>query len=86
MLFADEPPSIRKQIVKYHLENGGVSRYEKIKYIYKNILNKPLTEGKYQELLKKFSEIVLDLVCMAEEVKGTTDTLCALHYAILNKA
>ena len=80
MLFADEPPSIRKQIVKYHLENGEVSRYEKIKYIYKNILKRPLTEEKYQELLKRFSEIVVDLVCKAEEVKGATDTPCAMRF------
>ena len=82
ILFADESLSIRKQIVKYHLENGGVSRYDKIKYIYKNILNRSLTEEKYQELLKRFSEIVVDLVCKAEEVKGATDTLCALRYAL----
>ncbi len=47
-----------KQIKKYHYDNGGVSRFDKIKYFYQEILNENILEDKVLELANKFSKII----------------------------
>ncbi len=36
-------PEHLDEIIAFHLENGGMSRYDKFRYIYANILGEPLT-------------------------------------------
>ena len=43
-----------EQLVNYHLENGGISRYEKIKFFQKNIL-KNTNIKLYQELVDNYA-------------------------------
>ena len=43
---------------KYHYENGGVSRFEKIKYFYNTILEKEVSENEINVLANKFSSII----------------------------
>ncbi len=46
-----------KKLLNYHIQNGGISRYKKIKYFQENILkNKDLDT--YQKLLNYYSEIL----------------------------
>lgn len=47
-----------KKIEKYHYENGGVSRFDKIRYFYKDILNKNITEQRILQFSKKFTDII----------------------------
>jgi phosphoglycolate phosphatase-like HAD superfamily hydrolase len=42
----------------FHYANGGVSRFEKIKYFYKNILSQDISEEKIITLADKFAEII----------------------------
>lgn len=44
--------------LRYHEENGGVSRFEKFRYFYEKILNQSYSEIEIQELSKQFSLIV----------------------------
>ena len=46
------------KLLEYHRENGGLSRYVKIRYFYEEILNESITNEKVQELASKFSEIM----------------------------
>ena len=32
-------------VLRYHMENGGVSRYVKFRHIYRSILKRPLTKS-----------------------------------------
>jgi len=43
---------------KYHYENGGISRFEKIKYFYRNILNKEISNDEIISLSEEFSLII----------------------------
>jgi phosphoglycolate phosphatase-like HAD superfamily hydrolase len=43
-----------KQLVKYHLENGGISRFEKLTYFFNIILQKEDGQDDVKEALKQF--------------------------------
>ena len=46
------------QLIKYHNENGGLSRYIKIKYFYNNILYRSISDDKVQEYALIFSKLM----------------------------
>ncbi len=79
-LFQKEESGSIKKIIKYHLGHAGVSRFEKLKYIYKNILHRKLTEGTFKNLCQRFSKLVVDEVISAPYIKGAEDFLN--NYAI----
>jgi len=43
-LFEHEGDSIVRRVVAYHIKNAGVSRFEKFRHIYKEMLDRELTE------------------------------------------
>ena len=58
-----------QKLVNHHLENGGISRYEKIKFFQKNIL-KNTNIKLYQELVDNYGTIVKEKLMKAEISKG----------------
>jgi HAD superfamily hydrolase (TIGR01549 family) len=46
-----------EQLIKYHLENGGKSRYLKIEYFFVEILNKSISQEEILKYANKYSEI-----------------------------
>lgn len=73
-LFKNYPEAI-DSIVNYHLNNGGVSRYEKFEYIYKNILHKTLNENEKVNLGIQFSELVFNEILSCPFVPGAEEFL-----------
>jgi HAD superfamily hydrolase (TIGR01549 family) len=57
-LFQEYGSENTKIIEQYHYNNGGVSRFEKIKYFFNEILKKDITENEIQILAEKFAEII----------------------------
>ena len=57
-LFNDYKEEYRKNIEEFHYKNGGVSRFDKIKYFYNNILKENISEYKVLILADKFSNII----------------------------
>lgn len=43
-------------LLKFHKNNGGLSRYVKFKFFFEKILKQPLNEEKFQKLLLKYSK------------------------------
>lgn len=74
-LFSKETKDAEEAIIKYHVQNGGVSRLEKFKYIYQNILKRELTEEKFKALCRDFSNLVMDEVVKCPYVKGAREFL-----------
>ncbi len=68
-------PDHAEAIVQFHKENGGMSRYDKFDYFYKNILGVPLTSEKKQELADKFSDIVFKKILAVPFVPGAYEFL-----------
>lgn len=57
-LFKEYDGTYLKEIEDYHYYNGGVSRFEKIRYFYTEILKEKITEDKVLKLADKFAEII----------------------------
>lgn len=68
-LFKNYPQKL-KEIVVFHLDNGGISRFEKFRYIYRNILNKKLNKKEEKILGEKFSNYVFNKILKVKFVKG----------------
>jgi phosphoglycolate phosphatase-like HAD superfamily hydrolase len=64
-----------QRVVDYHEANGGISRFEKIKIFNGEWLGEDVTEGKIQFLAEKFSDLVMEGVINAPEVKGASTFL-----------
>ena len=62
-----------ERLLKYHNENGGLSRYVKIKYFYNKILGKEISEKDIQNYANNFSEIMKKKLISREYL--ITDTL-----------
>ena len=74
-LFEEYGQDVIAKVVDYHMGNGGVSRFVKIRTIYDKILKKPLSEDKFKLLSEQFSNIVVDKVVAASWVPGAKDFL-----------
>ncbi len=62
------------EVVKYHTQNGGLSRYNKFRYFQKHLLNGPaLTPTQEEELDRSFSELVVEAVIAADAVPGANE-------------
>lgn len=74
-LFEDYPQRIRELIRKFHLQNGGMSRFDKFRYIYANFLKEELSEEKFNKLCDDFNELVINGVINAPLFDGVEDFL-----------
>ena len=74
-LFKGEDEETVRQIVAYHLKNAGVSRFEKFKIIYRDILKKPLSDEKFNFLCGQFSLLVVEKVISSAWVEGACEFL-----------
>lgn len=64
---------IEEKVVKHHLNNGGMSRYEKFRVYHKEFLNLPITEKEVQNLANEFSKLVVKKVIEAPYIRGTKE-------------
>lgn len=78
-LFEKEGTDVVDRVIVYHLEHGGVSRFEKFKYIYKEILRRTLSDEEFSSLCERFEELVLSAVMSAPEVNGASECLRKLQ-------
>ena len=49
-----------EQLLEYHRINGGLSRYNKFRYFFEEILGETVTEKVVQDFARKFSQVVLN--------------------------
>lgn len=73
-LFQDHPSKI-SEIVRIHREMAGISRFEKFKIIYRDVLQKPLTESETERLGREFSAFVVDDMGTCPFVPGAKEFL-----------
>jgi len=74
-MFSAYGSEIEKAVVDYHLAHGGVSRFEKFRYYFRELLNKPINEAEIQTLGDEFSNLVLEEVLAAPFMPGALETL-----------
>lgn len=74
-MYAEHGTEISEKVVDYHINNGGVSRFEKFKHWEKEFFNRDISEEEVQRLAYKFSSLVLNKVINSAEVVGVGDFL-----------
>ena len=60
---------IANQVKRYHLENGGVSRFEKFRHWHKKHLGIEITNEQLNTLSEEFSNLVVDQVISLMRLK-----------------
>jgi len=73
-LFSGVPEHV-DEIVQFHMDNGGMSRFDKFRYIYENILKKDLDPATFKALSEKFSALVFERVLNVPFVPGAGEFL-----------
>ncbi|MBF0456649.1 MAG: HAD family hydrolase [Nitrospirae bacterium] len=74
-LFEPEGQDVMDRVVEFHLQNAGVSRFDKFRYIYEHILERPLTGERFDALCGEFAGLVVDEVSIAPFVRGAREFL-----------
>jgi len=75
-LYAGHGEAIVTQVRNYHLQHGGMSRFDKFRYIQTEILGgTPLTKQDTADLAAAFSDLVADRVVAAPMVAGARQFL-----------
>lgn len=70
-LYRPHGVEIVAEVIKYHTQHGGLSRYHKFHHFQQQLLNKPpLTPEEEHMLDRHFSELVVEAVIAAEAVPG----------------
>jgi phosphoglycolate phosphatase-like HAD superfamily hydrolase len=72
-LFEGYGQEVVDKVIDYHLTNGGVSRYEKFKYYYANLIHEEITPEIMDELDRLYSSRVVEKVVAAAEIDGVVD-------------
>jgi len=57
-IFEEFNDNLVEKLLKYHNDNGGLSRYVKIKYFYEELLNKTISDNEVNIIAEKFSIIM----------------------------
>jgi HAD superfamily hydrolase (TIGR01549 family) len=68
-LFSFVPDHV-EEIVEYHRTHGGVSRFDKFRYIYRTILKEELSEEQFRYLSEEFAKRVYEGVLTSPYVNG----------------
>jgi len=74
-LFEPYGKKIVKKVVDHHVKYGGISRYKKIEYYYREYLKKKISNDELNKLAQKFSDLVVDKVISSDWVKGAKEFL-----------
>ena len=75
-----------EKAVEHHILNGGMSRFEKVKFYHKNFLDIELNSNQINLICSKFSSIVVNSVIESSLFKGTINFLekCLISVGIIN--
>jgi len=57
-LFKNYDNKLVEKFIEFHLQNGGMPRFEKIKYFYNNLLGENITNEKVNELAETYGKII----------------------------
>jgi HAD superfamily hydrolase (TIGR01549 family) len=82
-LFKDYPEHLER-IIRFHLDNSGISRFEKFRVIYRDYLGLPLDEEGLRRLGEAFSEFVYREILRCPFVPGAREFLerFSKHYPL----
>jgi phosphoglycolate phosphatase-like HAD superfamily hydrolase len=75
-LYQEYGETVMAEVAKYHVLNGGMSRYHKFRYFQETLLEKPpLTAEEERQLDQRFSELVVEAVIASAPVPGAAELI-----------
>lgn len=74
-LYVEHGPEIERQVVEYHLQHAGISRYRKFQHYQEQLLGIPYTDADGERLSAQFSRQVVDAIVAAPYVAGALEFL-----------
>lgn len=72
-------PEARDRLAAYHRMYGGVSRYKKFEWLYREVLGRPFSEKDLEALGEKFASHAYDEVTRCPLVPGAQEVLDRWH-------
>lgn len=82
-LFAAYGPAVQEAVIRYHLDNGGMPRHQKIRHCFAAFAGHLPTDAELDRAGQTFSQLVLDEVIAAPLIPGALATLCRLQQAAI---
>ena len=58
-MFREFPAEQVERLIQFHRQNGGISRFVKIRYFFETILNRTISDSEVVEYAERFSKIVI---------------------------
>lgn len=65
----------RDRMLMYHKVHGGVSRYEKFKWFFREVLDKEISPEELKDWGERYAQLAFEEVCRCELVPGIQDVL-----------
>lgn len=72
-LFHEYSGELIEKIVDHHVQNGGISRVEKIAYVHEYLLGKALTEQELKKWSERYSRLVVKKVIEVDWIAGAEE-------------
>lgn len=89
-LYATFGADVVTKVVAHHEKNGGVSRFKKFRHYHWKFLDKHLSNAEIEALNNEFSDLVLDKILTAKEIKGVfafiEDKISSGKLCVINSA
>lgn len=83
-IFKEYPRDKVEKLLEFHSNNGGLSRYVKIRYFFKEILNRSITTNSLQELAESFSVLMKKELINKDHLIVDTINFIKLNYTKYN--
>lgn len=74
-MFKEYGSDIREKVKEHHLQNGGMSRFDKFQLYYHDFIGKPIDEKAVHILADKFSRLVKEKVIASPFIDGAVETI-----------
>lgn len=78
-LFDPWGEAVQAAVVRYHKDNGGMPRRDKLRHCCEAIVGQAVSDGELERLGQEFSRLVFDGVVAAPWVAGAGEALAELH-------
>ncbi len=74
-LYEDQSEEIQRQVLSYHNQNGGVTRFDKIRYYEEILLGRQVSQSQVEKLADRFGVIVEEKVTHCPWIAGAQEFL-----------
>lgn len=74
-LYSQETDEIQQAVVNFHLEHGGLSRFEKIRHYETNLLGRTPSPTQLDRLADQFADLAKEAVIASPIIPGAVDVL-----------